>query len=158
MRPENFSNLPVEERRTIIQAEITKIEKGNTHNTITSRRLRKKKAELANLDNPEAVSVSNASTVSSEPSNIDESSNVDNDDEQSNGESNQSSGSTKEFILTLDDPEVANYNKIQFLKARYINLQTQSKNLINLFSLILLCLTGFARFQIGFPQKHVTVI
>jgi hypothetical protein len=158
MRPENFSNLPVEERRTIIQAEITKIEKGNTHNTITSRRLRKKKAELANLDNPEALSISSVSTVSGEPSNIDESSNVDNDDEQSNGESNQSSGSTKEFILTLDDPEVANYNKIQFLKARYINLQTQSKNLINLFSLILLCLTGFARFQIGFPQKHVTVI
>ena len=158
MRPENFSNLPVEERRTIIQAEITKIEKGNTHNTITSRRLRKKKAELANLDNPEALSISSASTVSGEPSNIDESSNVDNDDEQSNGESNQSSGSTKEFILTLDDPEVANYNKLQFLKARYINLQTQSKNLINLFSLILLCLTGFARFQIGFPQKHVTVI
>ena len=96
--------------------------------------------------------------MSGEPSNNDESSNVDNDDEQSNGESNQSTGSTKEFILTLDDPEVANYNKIQFLKARYINLQTQSKNLINLFSLILLCLTGFARFQIGFPQKHVTVI
>ena len=158
MRPENFSNLPVEERRTIIQAEITKIEKGNTHNTITSRRLRKKKAELANLDNPEALSISSVSTVSGEPSNIDESSNVDNDDEQSNGESNQSTGSTKEFILTLDDPEVANYNKIQFLKARYINLQTQSKYLINLFSLILLCLTGFARFQIGFPQKHVTVI
>jgi hypothetical protein len=113
------------------------------------------------LDNPEALvnySISGASTMSSEPSNIDESSNVDNDDEQSNGESNQSTGSTKEFILTLDDPEVANYNKIQFLKARYINLQTQSKNLINLFSLILLCLTGFARFQIGFPQKHVTVI
>jgi len=117
MRPENFSNLPVEERRTIIQAEITKIEKGNTHNTITSRRLRKKKAELANLDNPEALvnfSISSASTVSGysgEPSNNDEPSNVDeqnNDDEQSNGESNQSTGSTKEFIMTFDDPEVAN--------------------------------------------------
>ena len=153
MRPENFSNLPVEERRTIIQAEITKIEKGNTHNTITSRRLRKKKAELANLDNPEALSISSVSTVSGEPSNVDESSNVDNDDEQSNGESNQSTGSTKEFILTLDDPEVANYNKIQFLKTRYINLQTQSKHLINLFSLILLCMTGFARFQNGFPKS-----
>jgi hypothetical protein len=112
------------------------------------------------LDNPEARSISSASTVSGEPSNndessnIDESSNVDNHDEQSNGESNQSTGSTKEFILTLDDPEVANYNKIQFLKARYINLQTQSKHLINLFSLILLCLTGFARFQIGFPHAR----
>ena len=45
MRPENLSNLPVEERRTIIQAEITKIEKGNTHNSITTKRLQKKKAE-----------------------------------------------------------------------------------------------------------------
>ena len=29
MRPENFNNLPAEEHRKIIQAEITKIEKGN---------------------------------------------------------------------------------------------------------------------------------
>ena len=96
MRPENFSNLPVEERRTIIQVEITKIEKGNTHNTITSRRLRKKKAELANLDNPEALvnfSISSASTVS---------------------------GYSGEH---------------------------------NIFSLILLCLAGFARFQNGFTKS-----
>jgi hypothetical protein len=73
------------------------------------------------LDNSDAlVYYSGVSGYSGEPSNNDQQSNG---DEQSNGESNLSTGSTREFLLAFDDPEVANYNKIQFLKARYMNFQ-----------------------------------
>ena len=41
--------------------------------------------------------------------------------------SNVINASEIEFIELLDDPEVANYNKVQYLKARYLHLRSQSK-------------------------------
>ena len=57
-RPENFNDLPVEQRTKIIQKEITKIEAGKTHNTHTVKRIRNRRQEIHNLLNPDVASLS----------------------------------------------------------------------------------------------------
>ena len=54
-RPENFNDLPVDERTQIIQLEKTKIEEGKTHNAHTVKRIRKLRLEIYNLFNPDTL-------------------------------------------------------------------------------------------------------
>ena len=143
-RPENFNDLPVEEKTKIIQEEITKIEEGKTHNTSTVKRIRNRRLEIHNLLNPDVAALSysqsehgsehgssvsehgsnvsgHGSNVSSHRSNVSgHGSNV--SDVSSDVNVNTSTG-FKDFNDFLDDPEVPNYNKIQHLKERYLYLQ-----------------------------------
>ena len=144
-RPANFNDLPVEERTRIIQEEITKIEQGKSHNTHTMKRIRNRRLEIHNLMNPdvEALSYSQSeyesnvsgSSKSKSTSNVSEhGSNVSGHGSNVSGHgSNVSDVSSdlnvntspgfKIFIEYMDDPEVSNYNKIDYFKERYLYLQ-----------------------------------
>ena len=144
-RPANFNDLPVEERTMIIQEEITKIEQGKSHNTHTMKRIRNRRLEIHNLMNPdvEALSYSQSehesnvsgSSKSKSTSNVSEhGSNVSGHGSNVSGHgSNVSDVSSdlnvntspgfKIFIEYMDDPEVSNYNKIDYFKERYLYLQ-----------------------------------
>ena len=54
-RPENFKNLPIEEKIKIIQDEIKQIEDGTVHNQQTTKRIRNRRLEIQNLLNPDSV-------------------------------------------------------------------------------------------------------
>ena len=128
MRPTNFKTLPVEEKRTIIEAEIKEIE-GKASNGRNAKKIQRKKAELNALENPD-VDVDDDDTMSEHSSIVSNRSHESYSRNTSNeSESNASvlNASEIEFLELLDDPEVANYNKIQYLKARYLHLQSQSK-------------------------------
>ena len=128
MRATNVQTLPVEERRTIIEAEIKEIE-GRASNSRNKKKLQRKKVELKAFDNPEAVNFDVDDTMSEHGRIVSNRSNTSNESKSNASEcnvsvSNVSNVSEREF---LDDSEVANYNKIQYLKARYLHLQSQSK-------------------------------
>ena len=151
-RPANFNDLPVEERTMIIQEEITKIEQGKSHNTHTMKRIRNRRLEIHNLMNPdvEALSYSQSehesnvsgSSKSKSTSNVSEhgsnvsghgsntrgsiKSNVSEHGNSSNVHSSDvivNSTGFNDFNEFLDDPEIANYNKIEYFKERYLYLQ-----------------------------------
>ena len=151
-RPANFNDLPVEERTRIIQEEITKIEQGKSHNTHTMKRIRNRRLEIHNLMNPdvEALSYSQSehesnvsgSSKSKSTSNVSEhGSNVSGHGSNVSGHGSNVSGhgsnvsdvssdlnvntspGFKIFIEYMDDPEVSNYNKIDYFKERYLYLQ-----------------------------------
>ena len=144
-RPANFNDLPVEERTMIIQEEITKIEQGKSHNTHTMKRIRNRRLEIHNLMNPdvEALSYSQSEHESngSESSKSKSTSNVSEHGSNVSGHGSNVSGhgsnvsdvssdlnvntspGFKIFIEYMDDPEVSNYNKIDYFKERYIYLQ-----------------------------------
>ena len=151
-RPANFNDLPVEERTMIIQEEITKIEQGKSHNTHTMKRIRNRRLEIHNLMNPdvEALSYSQSehesngseSSKSKSTSNVSEhGSNVSGHGSNVSGHGSNVSGhgsnvsdvssdlnvntspGFKIFIEYMDDPEVSNYNKIDYFKERYLYLQ-----------------------------------
>ena len=149
-RPANFNDLPVEERTMIIQEEITKIEQGKSHNTHTMKRIRNRRLEIHNLMNPDVEALSySESNVSEHESNVSEhgsskSSHRSNVSEHGSSMSSHRSnvsghGSNvsdvssdlnvntstgfKVFNEFMDDPEVPNYNKIDYFKERYLYLQ-----------------------------------
>jgi len=144
-RPANFNDLPVEERTRIIQEEITKIEQGKSHNTHTMKRIRNRRLEIHNLMNPdvEALSYSQSEHESngSESSKSKSTSNVSEHGSNVSGHGSNVSGhgsnvsdvssdlnvntspGFKIFIEYMDDPEVSNYNKIDYFKERYLYLQ-----------------------------------
>ena len=144
-RPANFNDLPVEERTMIIQEEITKIEQGKSHNTHTMKRIRNRRLEIHNLMNPdvEALSYSQSEHESngSESSKSKSTSNVSEHGSNVSGHGSNVSGhgsnvsdvssdlnvntspGFKIFIEYMDDPEVSNYNKIDYFKERYLYLQ-----------------------------------
>ena len=151
-RQANFNDLPVEEKTKIIQEEITKIEEGKTHNASTVKRIRNRRLEIHNLLNPDeqisysehesngsGSSKSNVSGSSKSTSNVSEhgsnvsghgsqahssgvSSRVHSSDVSSDVIVNVSTG-FNDFNEFLDDPEIANYNKIEYFKDRYLYLQ-----------------------------------
>ena len=151
-RPENFDDLPVEERTRIIQDEITKIEEGKTHNASTVKRIRNRRLEIHNLLNPDVAELSysqsehesngSGSSKSKSTSNVSEhgsnvsghgsntrgsiKSNVSEHGNSSNVHSSDvivNSTGFNDFNEFLDDPEIANYNKIEYFKERYLYLQ-----------------------------------
>ena len=149
-RPANFNDLPVEERTRIIQDEITKIEEGKSHNTHTVKRIRNRRLEIHNLLNPDEqisysehesnVSEHGSNTSGSSKSNVSGSSksNVSGSSKRNVSEhgssSNVHSSDVSDVIVNvstglavfnefLDDPEVPNYNKIDYFKERYLYLQ-----------------------------------
>ena len=131
MRPLNFQILPLAERRTIIEAEIKEIE-GKAVNSKNNTKLQRRKKELKALDNPDVVddtisehdsNTSNASVSHVSASGV-SASNVSASNVSAN---NVTTISEREFIEFLDDFEIANYNKMQYLKARYLELQSLSK-------------------------------
>ena len=141
-RPANFNDLPVEERTMIIQEEITKIEQGKSHNTHTMKRIRNRRLEIHNLMNPDVEALSySESNVSEHESNVSEhgssksshKSNVSEHGSRAHS-SNVHSSDVSDVIVNvstglavfnefLDDPEIANYNKIEYFKERYLYLQ-----------------------------------
>ena len=129
MRPTNFKTLPVEEKRAIIEAEIKEIE-SKANNGRNAKKIQRKKAELNALENPDVVvdvddTMSEHGSIVSDVSHESYSRNTSNESE--SNVSNVINKSEIEFIQSLDDPEVSNYNKVQYLKARYLHLQSQSK-------------------------------
>ena len=129
MRPTNFKTLPVEEKRAIIEAEIKEIE-SKANNGRNAKKIQRKKAELNALENPDVVvdvddTMSEHGSIVSDVSHESYSRNTSNESE--SNVSNVINKSEIEFIESLDDPEVSNYNKVQYLKARYLHLQSQSK-------------------------------
>ena len=129
MRPTNFKTLPVEEKRAIIEAEIKEIE-SKANNGRNAKKIQRKKAELNALENPDVVvdvddTMSEHGSIVSDVSHESYSRNTSNESE--SNVSNAINASEVEFIGFLDDPEVSNYNKVQYLKARYLHLQSQSK-------------------------------
>ena len=129
MRPTNFKTLPVEEKRAIIEAEIKEIE-SKANNGRNAKKIQRKKAELNALENPDVVvdvddTMSEHGSIVSDVSHESYSRNTSNESE--SNVSNVINASEIEFIESLDDPEVSNYNKVQYLKARYLHLQSQSK-------------------------------
>ena len=130
MRPTNFKTLPVEEKRAIIEAEIKEIE-SKANNGRNAKQLQRKKAELNALENPDVVvdvddddTMSEHGSIVSDVSHESYSRNTSNESESNASVINLSE---IEFLEFLDDLEVPNYNKIQYLKARYLHLQSQSK-------------------------------
>ena len=128
MRPTNFKTLPVEEKRAIIEAEIKEIE-SKANNGRNSKKIQRKKAELNALENPDVVvdvddTMSEHGSIVSDVSHESYSRNTSNESESNASVINLSE---IEFLEFLDDPEVSNYNKVQYLKARYLHLQSQSK-------------------------------
>ena len=99
------------------------------NNGRNSKKIKRRKAEYKVLDYSEAVNVdvdynmSEHSSIVSNRSNMSNRSNVSNNSNVSNV-CNASNVSEREF---LDDPELANYNNIQYLKARYLHLQSRNK-------------------------------
>ena len=129
MRPTNFKTLPVEEKRAIIEAEIKEIE-SKANNSRNAKKIQRKKAELNALENPDVVVDVDDDTMSEHGSIVSDVSHESYSRNTSNeSESNASviNASEIEFLEFLDDPEVSYYNKIQYLKARYLHLQSQSK-------------------------------
>ena len=131
MRPTNFKTLPVEEKRAIIEAEIKEIE-SKANNGRNAKKIQRKKAELNALENPDVVvdvddddTMSEHGSIVSDVSHESYSRNTSNESE--SNVSNVINASEIEFIESLDDPEVSNYNKVQYLKARYLHLRSQSK-------------------------------
>ena len=129
MRPTNFKTLPVEEKRAIIEAEIKEIE-SKANNGRNAKKIQRKKAELNAIENPDVVvdvddTMSEHGSIVSDVSHESYSRNTSNESE--SNVSNVINKSEIEFIESLDDPEVSNYNKVQYLKARYLHLQSQSK-------------------------------
>ena len=147
-RPENFNTLTVEERTQIIQEEIQKIENGKTHNAHTVKRLRNRRLEIHNILNPDSAIVysqsEHGSNVSEHGDNVGEQginvsehgdnfgkSNV--SEHGSNVSSDVSVNATTgmtDFNEFLNDPEIANYNKIEYFKERYLYLQKSKFKLI----------------------------
>ena len=128
MRPTNFKTLPVEEKRAIIEAEIKEIE-SKANNGRNAKKIQRKKAELNALENPDVV-VDVDDTMSehgSIVSDVSHESYPSNTSSERTNTSNVINASEIEFIEFLDDPEVSNYNKVQYLKARYLHLRSQSK-------------------------------
>ena len=133
MRPTNFKTLPVEEKRAIIEAEIKEIE-SKANNGRNAKKIQRKKAELNALENPDVVvdvddddTMSEHGSIVSDVSNRSHESYPSNTSSERTNTSNVINASEIEFIKLLDDPEVSNYNKVQYLKARYLHLQSQSK-------------------------------
>ena len=160
MRPKNFKTLPVKEKRTIIEAEIKEIE-SKANNGRNAKKIQRKKAELNALENPDVVvDVDDDDTMSehgSIVSDVSHESYPSNTSSERTKTSNVINASEIEFIEFLDDPEVSNYNKIQYLKTRYLHLQSQSKFEINSYFLLIFYLLVVFRCSTSNPQKHVTV-
>ena len=121
------------EKRTIIEAEIKEIE-SKANNGRNAKKIQRKKAELNALENPDVVvdvddddTMSEHGSIVSDVSNRSHESYPSNTSSERTNTSNVINASEIEFIESLDDPEVSNYNKVQYLKARHLHLQSQSK-------------------------------
>ena len=130
MRPTNFKTLPVEEKRAIIEAEIKEIE-SKANNGRNAKKIQRKKAELNALENPNVVvDVDDDDTMSEHGSIVSDVSHESYSRNTSNeSESNASviNDSEIEFLEFLDDPEVSNYNKVQYALVSTLSSFTKSK-------------------------------
>jgi hypothetical protein len=135
------------DRKKQLKRKITQIERSKTHNKRTSEKLKKLKTELSTIVNYSRSSSSSSSNLSSSVSSVSVStvSSVSDSSNVSSSTAKSSKGNREaidissiisdsfedaddndvtiqEFNDMLEDPEIPNYNKIQMLKARYLNL------------------------------------
>ena len=139
------------DRKKQLKRKITQIERSKTHNKRTSEKLKKLKTELSTIVNYSRSSSSSSSSSSSNlsssvssvsvstVSSVSDSSNVSSSTAKSSKgnreaidissiindsfeDDDDNDVTIQEFNDMLEDPEIPNYNKIQMLKARYLNL------------------------------------
>ena len=137
------------DRKKQLKRKITQIERSKTHNKRTSEKLKKLKTELSTIVNYSRSSSSSSSSSNlsssvssvsvSTVSSVSDSSNVSSSTAKSSKgnreaidissiindsfeDDDDNDVTIQEFNDMLEDPEIPNYNKIQMLKARYLNL------------------------------------